>query len=176
MILCAATFLPFFWTDRLGRKSQLIVGAAVNCLSFIFIAIGLNQVDKLGPENSKSYAVLAVFGVFLFYTRSGRRPVPGLLALTARPASACAGSAFTGARLPIPSHIRTPIDLAGYASELPPVFLRNKVNAIGVSANWFTVFILLQITPRALANIGWRYYMSVFALLAGPHVADHALA
>ena len=43
-------------------------------------------------------------------------------------------------------------------SELFPFFLRTKGLAFAVAAKSVTAIVLSQITPHAIANVGWRYY------------------
>ena len=51
-----------------------------------------------------------------------------------------------------------------YSSEILPLRLRQKGSSISTAANWICTFIVVQITPVALANIGWRTYI-IYAVL-----------
>lgn len=51
-----------------------------------------------------------------------------------------------------------------YPSEILPLRLRQKGSSISTAVNWICTFILVQITPPAIANIGWRTYI-IFAVL-----------
>lgn len=51
-----------------------------------------------------------------------------------------------------------------YPSEILPLRLRQKGSSISTAVNWICTFFLVQITPPAIANIGWRTYI-IFAVL-----------
>ncbi|KAF2832636.1 general substrate transporter [Ophiobolus disseminans] len=51
-----------------------------------------------------------------------------------------------------------------YPSEILPLHLRQRGSAISTAANWICNYIIVQITPSAISNIGWRTYI-IFAVL-----------
>ena len=51
-----------------------------------------------------------------------------------------------------------------YPSEILPLRLRQRGSSISTAANWIWSFLVVQITPPAIANIGWRTYI-IFAVL-----------
>lgn len=51
-----------------------------------------------------------------------------------------------------------------YPSEILPLRLRQRGSAISTAANWICNYIIVQITPPAINNIGWRTYI-IFAVL-----------
>ena len=51
-----------------------------------------------------------------------------------------------------------------YPSEILPLRLRQKGSSISTAANWICNFLIVQITPPAIENVGWRTYV-VFAVL-----------
>ena len=51
-----------------------------------------------------------------------------------------------------------------YPSEILPLKLRQKGSAISTASNWICNYIIVQITPPAIENIGWRTYI-IFAVL-----------
>ncbi|KAH7093324.1 general substrate transporter [Paraphoma chrysanthemicola] len=51
-----------------------------------------------------------------------------------------------------------------YPSEILPLRLRQRGSAISTAANWICNYIIVQITPAAINNIGWRTYI-IFAVL-----------
>lgn len=53
-----------------------------------------------------------------------------------------------------------------YPSEIVPLRLRQKGSSISIVANWICNFIIVQITPLAIANFGWRTY--IFAVFSRP--------
>lgn len=51
-----------------------------------------------------------------------------------------------------------------YPSEVTTTRIRSKGQALGSFINWMCVFIVVQITPTAIANIQWRTFI-IFAVL-----------
>jgi hypothetical protein len=51
-----------------------------------------------------------------------------------------------------------------YPSEILPLRLRQRGSSISTAANWICNYIIVQITPPAINNIGWRTYI-IFAAL-----------
>ena len=51
-----------------------------------------------------------------------------------------------------------------YPSEILPLRLRQKGSSISTASNWICNYIIVQITPPAIQNIGWRTYI-IFAVL-----------
>ncbi|EFZ00038.1 hypothetical protein MHUMG1_02912 [Metarhizium humberi] len=51
-----------------------------------------------------------------------------------------------------------------YPSEILPLRLRQKGSSISTAANWIFNYMVVQITPIAIENIGWKTYI-IFAIL-----------
>ncbi|KAJ4326195.1 hypothetical protein N0V94_000141 [Neodidymelliopsis sp. IMI 364377] len=51
-----------------------------------------------------------------------------------------------------------------YPSEILPLRLRQRGSSISTAANWICNYIIVQITPPAISNIGWKTYI-IFAVL-----------
>ena len=51
-----------------------------------------------------------------------------------------------------------------YPSEILPLRLRQKGSSISTASNWICNFLIVQITPPAIENVGWRTYI-IFAIL-----------
>lgn len=51
-----------------------------------------------------------------------------------------------------------------YPSEILPLRLRQKGSSISTASNWIINYMIVQITPPAINNIGWRTYI-IFAVL-----------
>lgn len=51
-----------------------------------------------------------------------------------------------------------------YPSEILPLRLRQRGSAISTAGNWICNFAIVQFTPPAISNIGWRTYI-IFAIL-----------
>ncbi|GAM82975.1 hypothetical protein ANO11243_009610 [Dothideomycetidae sp. 11243] len=51
-----------------------------------------------------------------------------------------------------------------YPTEILPLRLRQKGSSISTASNWIMNYMIVQITPPAITNIGWRTYI-IFAVL-----------
>lgn len=51
-----------------------------------------------------------------------------------------------------------------YPSEILPLKLRHRGASISASLNWILNFLIVYITPPALRDIGWKFYI-IFAVL-----------
>ncbi|KAM0482237.1 hypothetical protein ACHAP7_004467 [Fusarium lateritium] len=51
-----------------------------------------------------------------------------------------------------------------YPSEILPLRLRQRGSSISTAANWIFNYMIVQITPISIENIGWRTYI-IFAVL-----------
>ncbi len=52
-----------------------------------------------------------------------------------------------------------------YAGEISPLSIRHKVTAMGACTNWLFNFLIAEVTPHAMKNIGFWYYL-VFACIS----------
>ena len=46
-----------------------------------------------------------------------------------------------------------------YSAEITPLHLRHIGGAVGVFAVWLFAFVVVEFTPPAIANTGWRIYI-----------------
>lgn len=46
-----------------------------------------------------------------------------------------------------------------YPSEILPLMMRQKGSAVSTAANWLVNFVVVEITPIAIQNIKWKYYI-----------------
>ena len=60
-----------------------------------------------------------------------------------------------------------------YPSEILPLRLRQKGSSISTACNWICNYIIVQITPPAIQNIGWRTYIIFAVLNVGGSVFHH---
>lgn len=62
-------------------------------------------------------------------------------------------------------HFVTPINKPKvYPSEILPLRLRQRGSSISTASNWICNYLIVQITPLAISNLGWRTYI-IFAIL-----------
>lgn len=46
-----------------------------------------------------------------------------------------------------------------YAAEISPLSIRHKITAISACTNWLFNFLVAEVSPHAIQNIGYRYYI-----------------
>ncbi|KAF9039151.1 general substrate transporter [Panaeolus papilionaceus] len=46
-----------------------------------------------------------------------------------------------------------------YPTEINSLAMRTKGAALGTASNWISNYIVVQITPSGIANLGWRFYL-----------------
>ncbi|KAK0391277.1 hypothetical protein NLU13_0778 [Sarocladium strictum] len=46
-----------------------------------------------------------------------------------------------------------------YAAEISPLSIRHKVTAVSACTNWLFNFLVAEVTPHAMKNIGYKYYI-----------------
>lgn len=46
-----------------------------------------------------------------------------------------------------------------YAPEINSLLMRNRASAIASATEWMSAFVVVQITPIGVANIGWKFYL-----------------
>lgn len=57
-----------------------------------------------------------------------------------------------------------------YPSEILPLRLRQKGSSISTASNWICNYLIVQVTPPAIENIGWRTYIIFAVLNVGRHL------
>ncbi|GAA5834611.1 hypothetical protein JCM9279_007059 [Rhodotorula babjevae] len=53
-----------------------------------------------------------------------------------------------------------------YSAEITPLAIRTRAATLGVAVQYLVNFAVVMVTPTAIANIGWKYYMT-FAIING---------
>ncbi|KPV76683.1 uncharacterized protein RHOBADRAFT_43028 [Rhodotorula graminis WP1] len=53
-----------------------------------------------------------------------------------------------------------------YSAEVTPLAIRTRAATLGVAVQYLVNFAVVMVTPTAIANIGWKYYMT-FAIING---------
>lgn len=54
-----------------------------------------------------------------------------------------------------------------YPTEINSLTMRTKGAALGAATNWIFNFMVVEITPVGIQNLGWRFYIVWIALNAG---------
>lgn len=140
-------------TMHLSRTLSLILGG---CTSLTYLAasfIPLWTVDRFGR---RALLMFSAAGLCLCFSLASILLSIGTLS-TAYGATAMVFlfQVFLGIGwLPIPWF---------YPSEVTTTRIRSRGQALGGFINWMCVFTVVQITPKAIANIGWRTFI-IFAV------------
>lgn len=58
-----------------------------------------------------------------------------------------------------------------YPTEILPLRLRQRGSSISTACNWIFNYMIAQVTPIAISNIGWRTYI-IFAVLNGNEISQ----
>ncbi|KAJ4144044.1 hypothetical protein NW765_001199 [Fusarium oxysporum] len=83
---------------------------------------------------------------------------------TAHAAGIAAAAMLFIFRVPSPLVSRPQSGSIRYSSEILPLRLRQRGSSISTAANWIFNYMIVQITPISIDNIGWRTYI-IFAVL-----------
>jgi sugar porter (SP) family MFS transporter len=145
-------------TMHISRNLALILGG---CTSLTYLAgslIPLWAMDRFGRRNLLMFSStgLCICFIIVAILLSAETVSMG------RAAGACAMvflfQIFLGIGwLPVPWF---------YPSEINTTRLRSRGMAIGSAFNWLAVFAVVEITPIAIGNIGWRVFI-IFAIFNG---------
>lgn len=47
-----------------------------------------------------------------------------------------------------------------YSSEVTPLAIRTRAATLGIACQYLLNFVVVMVTPTAIKNIGWRYYLA----------------
>jgi MFS family permease len=135
-----------FILDRIGRRRPLLFGALGISIVLVCEAV-LNAVNERGERHGVSKA-----GIFFIFSYVYETP------LFLSPTVSFEDMLITCSFSVIFSLSFGPVSWV-YMSEIMPLSIRGRGNAFAAgSGNWLVATILAQISPIALARIGWKYY------------------
>jgi MFS family permease len=128
--LLLASFSPWYFIDKLGRRPLFIIGTLGQLTAMAVSAGSIYKVEQNGPD-AHYYAIVAASMLFLYL-----------------------GTYTFGMQASV----------WVYASEVTPLRVRVKAAAISTASNWISNFLVVEITPPAIANVGYKTYIiySVF--------------
>jgi hypothetical protein len=136
------SFAGLLLIERAGRRKLMMWGAAGQCLCYIFIAGLLSQAD--GSERAAKFGAGATAFFFLYYVFFG----------------ICWQVSDKFSFCPFPF---ADLYLQGvpwlYPVEINSLAMRTKGAALATGSNWISNYIVVQITPSGIQNLGWRFYI-----------------
>ncbi|CAO2656677.1 Nn.00g054800.m01.CDS01 [Neocucurbitaria sp. VM-36] len=149
-------YLPVIFTQSFGFSPRLaLILSAVDFLSLCFWGLMISFViDRVGRKNLMLYGALGqsfCFAMAAIGLGIGTMTMNGVAVAFIFMYHVCFGLSF----LSIPFM---------YPSEINSQRMRNTGNAVAMMTNWVGVYIIVSITPPAITNIGWRFYI-IFAVL-----------
>ncbi|KAG6820055.1 hypothetical protein H0H93_005987 [Arthromyces matolae] len=149
-------YLPLVLQNSVGLSNNLArLLAACNSMSYlIFSFLGLVLIEKAGRRKLMMWGAA---GQFVCYAC-----IAGLLSK--------AGDAVDGKRFGAGAtafffmyYVFFGISWQGvpwlYPTEINSLSMRTKGAALGTASNWISNYIVVQITPTGIANLGWKYYL-----------------
>ncbi|KIK64113.1 hypothetical protein GYMLUDRAFT_195951 [Collybiopsis luxurians FD-317 M1] len=118
------SFIGLVLIERAGRRALMMVGAAGQAVSYLFISALLSQAD--GTSRGARFGAGATSFFFLYYVFFGIcwQGVPWL-----------------------------------YPTEINSLSMRSKGAALATGSNWISNYIVVQITPTGIQNLGWKFYL-----------------
>jgi MFS family permease len=135
------SFVGVFFLDQMGRRKPLIWGAVLCALCFLMVSY------VFWPEESPLMCLWQA----------------GLLQRDVTPMRAKASLAFFFLYEAVFAVGWLPIPWL-YAPEFMPLRHRTHSAALATASDWIFNYLIVQITPIAIANIRWKTYMIFFVL------------
>lgn len=130
--------------DRWGRRNTMIFGAAGQSFCYILITVLIRFNEMPGYPHAQQVASAAVAFFFLYYVFFG-------IGMQGIPWCKFSDySIFSGHNL-----TNSPV----YPTEINSLTMRTKGAAIGAATNWIFNFMVVEITPIGVQNLGWRFYI-----------------
>lgn len=157
-------YAPIVYQSTMGlsRNMSLILGGCTALSYLVGSFIPLWIVDKLGRRPLLMFSSIGL--CFCFSMASILLSLNTVSAAYGACAMVFLFQIFLGIGwLPVPWY---------YGSEVSTTRLRSRAQAIGSAFNWMAVFAVVEITPIAIGNIGWKTFIifAVFNALMVPIV------
>ncbi|KAB8076824.1 general substrate transporter [Aspergillus leporis] len=154
-----SVYIPIIFEDNLHLSASLAKVLAACALTWKFLScfVGFYVVDRIGRR--------AAFMI------SGGGMSLCMLALTVSNSFSNSNTAsIISAMFIFVYNFFLPIGFLGanfvYPAEVAPVRLRVAMQSISIANQWLWMFVVAMITPTAIADIGYRYYI-VFTVMGG---------
>ncbi|KAL3479971.1 general substrate transporter [Aspergillus californicus] len=151
-------YMPTILTQSVGLTPDLArLLAACNSVQYLLWSlVGIRQVDKWGRRNVMIFGVAGQCFCYVLITALIRyNEMPGY-PNAQQVASASVAFFFL-------YYLFFGIGMQGvpwlYPTEINSLTMRTKGAAIGAATNWILNFMVVEITPIGVQNLGWRFYI-----------------
>ncbi|KAL4886970.1 general substrate transporter [Aspergillus karnatakaensis] len=158
-------YMPTVLTTSVGLSANLArLLAACNSVQYLLWSLlGIRQVDRWGRRNLMIFGAAGQCFCYIIITALIRyNEMPGY-PNAQQVASASVAFFFL-------YYVFFGIGMQGvpwlYPTEINSLTMRTKGAAIGAATNWILNFMVVEITPIGIQNLGWRFYIIWIALNA----------
>ncbi|KAI0182095.1 general substrate transporter [Hypoxylon sp. FL1284] len=154
-----SVYAPILFQENLGLSSEISRVLSAGALTWKFLSsfIAFVAIDRFGRR-----AVFIVSGTGMACC------MIALAVATSFPTSNKAAQIAAGCFIYL-YNMFVPIGFLGanflYCAEVAPLRLRMAMSSISTANHWAWNFVVVMVTPIAISNIGWQYYI-VFAVIA----------
>ncbi|KAF8881587.1 general substrate transporter [Infundibulicybe gibba] len=144
--------LPLVLQNSVGLSNNLArLLAACNSVSYLlFSFLGLVLIERAGRRKLMMWGAAGQCVCYIFIT--------GLLAHADSSAAGAGATAFF-----FLYYVFFGVCWQGvpwlYPTEINSLSMRTKGAALGTASNWISNYVVVQITPPGIANLGWRFYL-----------------
>ncbi|KAF8063305.1 general substrate transporter [Lyophyllum atratum] len=149
-------YLPLVLQNSVGLSNNLSrLLAACNSVSYlIFSFAGLVLIERAGRRKMMMWGAAGQFVCYAF--------ISGLLSQTDDPENGTKFGAGATAFFFL-YYVFFGVCWQGvpwlYPTEINSLSMRTKGAALGTASNWISNYVIVQITPTGIANLGWRFYL-----------------
>ncbi|KAF8151788.1 general substrate transporter [Crassisporium funariophilum] len=149
-------YLPLVLQNSVGLSNNLSrLLAACNSVSYLLFSFaGLLLIERAGRRKLMMWGAAGQCVCYIFIT--------GLLSQAANPENGASFGAGATSFFFL-YYVFFGICWQGvpwlYPTEINSLAMRTKGAALGTASNWISNYIVVQITPTGIANLGWRFYI-----------------
>ncbi|KAI8962056.1 putative sugar transporter [Daldinia sp. FL1419] len=155
-----SVYAPILFQENLGLSSEIsrILSAGALTWKFLSSFIAFVAIDRFGRR-----AVFIISGVGMSCC------MIALAVATSFPTSNRAAQIVAGCFIYL-YNMFVPIGFLGanflYCTEIAPLRLRMAMSSISTANHWVWNFVIVMVTPVAIFNIGWKFYLVPAAVAA----------
>lgn len=137
--------MAYFTIERYGRRKVMMWSAAACCTCWVVIAITL-AISDTGRGDQYKLGIVAVSFFFVFFASFGL----GVLGVPWY--SPLLNNFFKGCTY-------TDICNRLYPTEINALEMRTKGSSLAMATNWIMNYMVVQVTPPGIANLGWKFWI-----------------
>ncbi|KAL2836683.1 general substrate transporter [Aspergillus pseudoustus] len=149
-------YFPTVLINSVGLSNQMarLLAACSATSYFIFSLVGVPLVEKVGRRGLMLLSTLGQFACYLIIT-----------VLLSYAESSPDGTKYASASIAFffLYFILFGIGMLGvpwlYPTEINSLQMRTKGAAVATATNWLSNFVIVEITPIGIQNLGWRFYI-----------------